>query len=343
MAASAWENIRRTMTYLPFVSISIIGLLLVLLLIYMMWMPGKSARKLPTKTNQDQQRVAEVLRHHVRTLSEQIGSRSIETYGGLTEAAYYIQKQFEESGYKVRLQEYHPGGFARPVANLEVELLGTPNPDRVFVIGAHYDSIGTDCPGADDNASGVAALIVLASRLRVFRPSVSIRFVAFVNEEPPFFKSADMGSFVYAAAAKKKREKILGFLSLETIGYFTEQPKSQKYPFPFSLFYPSRGNFIGFVGNLGSARLVRKLIKQFRKHSTIPSQGLAAPSFIPGIDWSDQWSFWQHGYQGVMVTDTAPFRNPHYHHPSDTWDTLDYPNFARVVLGLEATIKGITR
>ena len=226
------------MLTLPLLSVAVVGWLLLALLLYMVWMPGKSARNLPTTSNQDEERVAEALRHHVRVLSERIGSRSVESYGGLTEAAFYIQKQFEDAGYRVRIQEFHPGGFARPVANLEIELLGTPDPDEIVVVGAHYDTVGETCPGADDNASGVAARIVLASRMRVYRPSLTIRFVAFVNEEPPFFKTQDMGSYVYAKEAKNKGEKILGMIILETLGYFTEEKTVKNIRFPFQFFIP---------------------------------------------------------------------------------------------------------
>jgi Zn-dependent M28 family amino/carboxypeptidase len=165
--------------------------------------------------------------------------------------------------------------------------------------------------------------------------------VLFVNEEPPFFATDGMGSFVHAKRAKERNEKIVAMLSLETMGYYSETKGSQHYPFPFSYLYPDTGNFIGFVGNLKSGALVRKIVRLFREHAEFPSEGIAAPAFIPGIGWSDHWSFWQHGYPALMVTDTAPFRYRHYHTPEDTEDKIDYEKLARVTIGLKAVVEGL--
>jgi hypothetical protein len=148
-----------------------------------------------------------------------------------------------------------------------------------------------------------------------------------------------MGSWVYAKRCRQRQENVVAMLSLETIGYFTDEPDSQKYPFPLGLVYPSTGNFIGFVSNMGqSAKLVRKVIKLFREKCKFPSQGGTIPGFIPGIDWSDHWAFWQEGYPALMVTDTAPFRYPYYHDSDDTPDKLDYERMARVVKGVEEVV-----
>jgi len=133
-------------------------------------------------------------------------------------------------------------------------------------------------------------------------------------------------------------------ISLETIGYFSDAPHSQTYPAPgLGVFYPSVGNFIGFVANVHSRTLLRRSIAFFRKHAGVPSEGAALPSFIPGVSWSDQWAFWQHGYPGIMVTDTAPFRYPHYHSTTDTPDKLDYDRFTLVVSGVEKVIEGLDK
>jgi hypothetical protein len=148
-----------------------------------------------------------------------------------------------------------------------------------------------------------------------------------------------MGSFVYAKRCRERGDQISAMISLETIGCFSDAAHSQAYPVPgVSAFYPTTGNFIGFVGNVRSRALVRRVIALFRQHSQVPSQGAAFPSFVPGVAWSDQWSFWEHGYPGIMVTDTAPFRYPHYHSASDTPDKLDYDRFALVVAGMEKVI-----
>ena len=149
-----------------------------------------------------------------------------------------------------------------------------------------------------------------------------------------------MGSLVYARRCKEHGDKISAMISLETIGYFSDVPHSQTYPSPgLGVFYPNVGNFIGFVSNVRSRTLLRRAITLFRKNAKIPSEGASLPAFIPGVSWSDQWSFWQNGYPGIMVTDTAPFRYPHYHEPSDTPDKLDYDSMTRVVVGLEHVIR----
>jgi Zn-dependent M28 family amino/carboxypeptidase len=171
-----------------------------------------------------------------------------------------------------------------------------------------------------------------------------LRFVAFVNEEPPYFLSGEMGSLVYARRCKERGDKISAMISLETIGYFSDAPNSQTYPSPgLGLFYPNVGNFIGFVSNVKSRALLRRVMALFRKHAKIPSEGASLPAFIPGVSWSDQWSFWQHGYQAIMVTDTAPFRYPYYHSSNDTPDKLDYDRFTLVVSGMEKVIRELAK
>jgi Zn-dependent M28 family amino/carboxypeptidase len=170
------------------------------------------------------------------------------------------------------------------------------------------------------------------------QPDCTLRFVFFANEEPPFYQTGEMGSLVYAKNCKKKNEKIVAMLSLETIGYYSDKPHSQKYPFPFNLIYPSTGNFLGFVSNVSNSALLRQVVGSFRRNCQFPSEAGAVPGFITGIAWSDHWSFWQQGYPAIMITDTAPFRYPYYHQPSDTSDKIDYENFARVVTGLAAVL-----
>ena len=226
------------------------------------------------------------------------------------------------------------------VENLEAVLQGGAKAHEVVVVGAHYDTAAGG-PGADDNASGVASMLAIARALAASHhaPARTIRFVAFVNEEPPYFWNAEMGSLVYAKACKARGDAIVAMLSLETLGYYRDEPGSQKYPPIVSSFYPDRGDFVAFVGNLGSRGVVHDAIRTFRGAEAFPSEGATLPSFVTGVGWSDQWSFWQVGYPGVMVTDTAPFRNPHYHQMSDRPDTLDYARLARVTEGLVAVVK----
>jgi Zn-dependent M28 family amino/carboxypeptidase len=169
----------------------------------------------------------------------------------------------------------------------------------------------------------------------------TIRFAAFVNEEPPFFFTGRMGSAVYAKEQRRSGAKIAAMFSLETIGYFSDRPGSQRYPFPLRGLYPDRGCFIAFVGNLASRRLVRRSIRTFRRHARLPSEGIAAPGYLPGVFWSDQWAFWRQGYRAVMITDTAPFRYPFYHTPQDTPDKLDYDRMAHLVAGLAEVVRDL--
>jgi len=238
------------------------------------------------------------------------------------------------SGYAPADQPYEAG--ASPVKSVEAELRGGTRAAEIVVVGAHYDTVST--PGADDNASGVAGVLELARLLAGRSLPRTVRFVAFVNEEPPFFWRDTMGSRVYARRCRERGENIVGMLSLEALGCFSDAEGSQKYPPPFSAFYPSRGNFISFVGNLSSRGLVRRCLDSFRRHARFPSEGLAAPGQIQGIGWSDHWSFWQEGWPAVMVTDTATFRNLNYHTDGDTPEKLDYDRMARVVAGLAKVV-----
>jgi Zn-dependent M28 family amino/carboxypeptidase len=266
----------------------------------------------------------------VAALATEIGERDTCHPTELEAAARYIEAAFGDMACDVRRQEYTAN--RRQVRNIEVELPGTGSPPAIVVIGAHYDTV--DTPGANDNGSGVAALLEIARSLHGRRFPRTVRFVAFVHEEPPHFMTNQMGSFVYAARCRERNENIAAMVALETIGFYSDEPGSQRYPPIFNRLYPDAGNFIAFVGNTASRTLLRRAIGSFRSHTSFPSEGVAAPGHLQGIGWSDHWSFWQHGYPGIMVTDTAPFRYPHYHTSQDTADKLDYSRLARVTAGL---------
>ncbi len=298
-------------------------------------MPGSSwSGPLPPLTDKERL-IHDNLKHHVMELAGRIGERNVWRTGSMAAAASYIRAEFEAAGYEINIQSFPSRG--ETLNNLEAVLPGHDAADEIIVVGAHYDSVAGS-PGADDNASGVAALLELARLLAGTTLSRSVYFVAFANEEAPFFYGDEMGSNLYAARAQAQGKRIEAMLSLETIGYYTDEPGSQRYPFPFSLFYPDTGHFIGFVGNLASRALVRQAIGAFRTSTPFPSEGVAAPSGIEGIHWSDHWSFWEAGYPAIMVTDTAPFRYPHYHEATDTSEQLDYSGFARVTSGLAEVI-----
>jgi Zn-dependent M28 family amino/carboxypeptidase len=213
---------------------------------------------------------------------------------------------------------------------------------EILLIGAHYDSV-VGSPGANDNGSGVAALLEISRKFVAIEPAMSVRFVAFVNEEPPFFMSQQQGSMVYAKSARHRSDDIRLMASLETIGWYSNRPGSQHYPPLFNLFYPDRADFIGFVCDFHSSAAMRRLAQAFKAHSEFPLQKVATFRFVPGVSWSDHWSFWRQGYRAVMITDTAPYRYPHYHAATDTPDKLVYPEFAQATLGLCAAFIDIAQ
>jgi hypothetical protein len=305
---------------------------------FTMVMPGRSHHGALPPLGPEGEKVAARLRTDVTLLVGDSVERSQRVPGTLERTARVIESALTESDYTVTLLPYPSDGTR--VVNVEAVLAGGAKAREIVVVGAHYDT-AAGSPGADDNASGVAAMLAIARALSANKhaPARTLRFVAFVNEEPPYFWNAEMGSLVYAKACKARGDDVVAMLSLETLGYFRDAPGTQKYPPIVSWFYPDRGDFVAFVGNLGSRTVVHDAIRTFRGAVAFPSEGAALPSFVTGVGWSDQWSFWQVGYPGVMVTDTAPFRNPHYHQPSDVPDTLDYARLARVVEGLVAVVK----
>lgn len=298
---------------------------------FMMRMPGLSYHGPLAPLTTHEQQLRDELKKHVQYLAGDLGPRNIWHKSNLDAAERYINKQFTNIGLEVSEQTYTVNNTR--VSNIIGEKRGDLMPENIIIVGAHYDTV-FDSPGADDNASGVAAMLSIANAIKNKSLPYTIRFIAFVNEESPFFYTPEMGSWQYAKMMRKKQENIIGMFSLESLGYYSTQRNSQHYPILLGLFYPHTGNFIGFIGNLSSRSLVHTAIASFRKHTKFPSEGIAGPRFIPGISWSDQWAFWKHGYKGVMITTTAPYRNPHYHQPSDLPKTLDYDRTARVVSGL---------
>lgn len=303
----------------------------------------------PPGLDRREQECALRLREHV----EQIASRphNLAHYRDLEAAACYIERSLVSFGLNPRLQNYEVDGH--PVRNIEVLLPASANeagnaamraPTTTVVVGAHYDS-PDDSPGANDNGTGVAALLEIARALslagRPFQPAHDLRLVFFVNEEHPYGKTDAMGSLRHARALKKAGIPVMGMIALETLGYFTDEPRSQNYPPPFSLIYPTTGNFVAFVGLPGARRLVDRCIKAFRRDTAFPSIGGVAPGFIPGIDLSDHWAYDQCGYPALMVTDTAPFRNPQYHTLTDLPDTVNYAALSRITSGLTSMIREI--
>ena len=272
---------------------------------FMVRMPGDSFHEVPPPLTNEELALRDELKADVQLLAGQIGERNLEHYEKLVAAADFIARSFTEAGLNSRRDGYEVAG--KLCENIEVEIRGTSR--EIIVIGAHYDSV-VGSPGANDNGSGVAVLLALARRFAGKTPGArTLRFVAFANEEPGHFQTHEMGSWVYANRCQARGDKIVGMISLETVGHFSNAPGSQKFPMiGLKLFYPSAGNFIAFVSNVSSRALLRKTLKSFRRHATLPSEGAALPASVPGVGWSDHWAFWQHDYRAIMITDTAPFR-----------------------------------
>jgi Zn-dependent M28 family amino/carboxypeptidase len=320
----------------------------------MLWLPGHAADGArPTAADLKPTVSTEQLRRHVYMLAgdigetatapslargprlDPIGERNIWRPQALRRAEEYIRSVWRGQGHAVAAQTYALG--EESWANLEIVLPGTDLASQIVLVGAHYDSV-QGSPGANDNATGVAALLELGRCLADRQHRRTIRLVAFANEEPPLFWTRAMGSDVYARAARARADDIRAMLSVETIGYYSEAPGSQRYPPILDRFYPDRANFIGFVSNLASRALLKRAVAAFRAASDFPVEALAAPAFVPGVGWSDQLSFWFAGYPGIMVTDTALYRYPWYHTPQDTPDKIDYARLTVVTQGLCATL-----
>jgi hypothetical protein len=307
----------------------------VLTLLWMTAVPGHSYTGPPPPTTPDQRALATRLHDHITAIASE--PHNIGHPEALERSASYIENELAGMSYVVHRQWFEADGHR--VRNIEVAIdPGAPD-SRTLVIGAHYDS-AYDAPGANDNGSGVAALLELARAMagQNGRAKMRLRLVFFVNEEPPYFQTHKMGSYVYATHLAATDERVAGMLALETIGYYSDRPHSQRYPFPLDLLYPDKGNFIAFVGMTSSRGFVRKTTGAFRETARFPSVGGSAPGFLQGIDWSDHWSFAQVGVPALMVTDTAVFRYRFYHTVNDTPDKVDYDRLARVVTGLNEVI-----
>lgn len=338
-----FESVGRPTT--PNWKLRLIGLAVCLpLTVGMIWvfrimhMPLKSFGGSLPLLSQDEIDIGNHLKAHVTYLATAIGERNLSRPETLQAASSYLQNILEQEGYAVAKQNYSVGG--RTATNLEVRIAGGNTNPETIVVGAHYDSaLGT--PGANDNASGVAAVLELARLFHPAKTKRAIRFVLFANEEPPYFQTDEMGSVAYAKQLRHDHVQVVAMISLETLGYYSDKPGSQRYPPVLSLFYPSRGDFVGFVANSESRELVRLAIRRFRETTKFPSEGVAAPSDWPGIGWSDQWAFWQQGYPAIMVTDTAIFRYPYYHTSRDTENQVDFARMARVVGGVRRVVESL--
>ena len=295
--------------------------------------PGRSSEMF------DIQKTEEQLKAHLKVLTQTIGERSVRFPENMEKTVAYILSFYKDIGLQAWHEPYDYKGVE--VANVVAEISSGPHPARQYLLGAHYDSVAGTV-GADDNASAVAVQLETARYLKEWfvreKPDLKVKLVSFALEEPPAYRTRFMGSRVYAKKASREKEKIDGMICLEMVGYACYEPGCQQYPFPLGFFdYPETGNFIGIVGNFKSSEFTRALIAEFQKNNELPVVKLTVPFngwVIPSVRLSDHASFWDQGYQAVMVTDSAFFRNPHYHTPADTMEKLDYRFMAELVESL---------
>jgi Zn-dependent M28 family amino/carboxypeptidase len=288
--------------------------------------------------------LAESLRQHVDRLAGLIGPRYVGRPVALGAAATLIERELTAAGYEVARQSYRAQG--EDVSNLVAELVGTSQPEKVIVLGAHYDTVPTT-PGADDNASAVAVLLEAARLLHDCQPKRTVRFVAFPCEEPPHFYTGEMGSQVYARGCRSRGDNIIGMLCLEMVGYYSTVANSQQLPAAIPKLlrwaFPRRGDFLAAVGNMRSLKLLWKFRRGFKRAVRFPLFSICLPEVVHDIRLSDNSSFWDQGYPALMLTDTSYLRNPHYHLASDTPDTLDYDRMAEVTLGVAGGVAKLAR
>ena len=275
------------------------------------------------------------LRRDVAILAGEIGERNLRDarrQRALEEAREYIAAELAASGHRVHREPYFVQETT--VENLQIEIAGTDRSNEIILVGAHYDT-AKNTPGANDNASGVAALLAIArGAATTIGRRRTLRLVAFCTEEPPFTRTPAMGSWVHARACRRRGDAIVGMLSLETLGYYADSHRAEHAPFPLNYGSPWRPDFLAVIGNLRSRALVAQVAGAFDEDGEIRCKSVALPGVLPGVRSSDQWSFWKEGYRAAMLTDTAWLRYRHYHRPSDTPEKLDFPRLAQVTSGV---------
>jgi len=258
-------------------------------------------------------------------------SENDESYKQLRQCEEWIKQRWESQGYVVKKHTFSIK--EKEYSNLEIEIKGRELPSEIIMISAQYDTL-PDSPGANNNGSGIAVLFQLSRLLKNQIPDRTLRLLNFVNEEDPFFGTEMMGSYQYAKSCRRRGEDIRVMLSLDALGVYRDEPGSQKLPFPFSLFYPDRGNFLAFIGNLQSRKHMVEVSKGFKKGSSFPIQAGVAPEWAKGGAWSDHSSFWKFGYPGIMVTDTGGFRSVYHTTKEDTMEKLNFDAMSRIAIGM---------
>lgn len=303
-------------------------------------MPGESySGPLPPLSGREW-KLAESLRNDVATLAGKIGERSLQKPENLDKAADYIEQALKTAKYSVSRQSFLVDG--KPCYNLEAEIPGIRRPAEIVILGANYDS-APGCPGANGNASGVAALLALARDFSAASSARTLRFVFFVNQSDAAAIPGQSGAMIYANRCAERNEKIVAMLNVESLGYYSQDSSSQRYPAPAQFFYPAMGNFVAFTGNSASLNLVQAAVGSFRDNARFPSQGIVFPGEDNPMKFSTYGAFLQHDYPALTVSDTAPFRYPYHDSAQDTPSQLHYSHLARVVAGLNRIVAELAR
>lgn len=271
-----------------------------------------------------------------------LGPRNAEdphAYEQLRKCEAWILEKWESQGYVVKLQDVSVGG--QQFHNLEIEYPGTLSPSEIVIISAQYDT-EPNSPGANNNGSGMAVLFQLSKLLTNHHPGRTLRLVAFVNEQYPFADTEMMGSYFYAKRSHELKEDIKVMMSMDALGIYRDAPGSQRLPFPFSLFYPDRGNFLAFIGNLPSRSWMKKVTAGFKKGSSFPIEAGVAPEWVKGVTWSDHRSFYKFGYKGMQITDTGGFRATSHGKSDDTIDKINFDALSRITVGMYSVAVELT-
>ena len=268
-----------------------------------------------------------VIKSHLTKITKTIGYRTYNNVELLDKTADYIESVFKLYSDSVTIQNYIANG--RNYKNV-ICSFGTMNKKRI-IVGAHYDVCGNQ-EGADDNASGVCGLLELARLLSKQNLNYRIDLVAFSLEEPPFFRTESMGSYIHAESLIKNKREVLGMISLEMIGFFNDKKKSQQYPLGvLSSIYGNRGDYITLINKVKVGKFSRKFNRLFVSTHLIKTKKFKAPKFLTGIDFSDHLNYWHFGIGALMITDTSFFRNKNYHQSTDTMETLDIARLGKVI------------
>ena len=316
--------------------VSFIIFLLLIMPIFITWIlvaQPTITKNAPSNLTLDSSR----LKAHVLKLTNDYFPRSYRDTENLDQCAEYILAHFKKAGADTSIQEFTVRG--KKYQNV-IGYFGDKTGERI-IIGAHYDAY-LNTPGADDNASGISGLIELAYLIGEEKIHADIEFVAYSLEEPPFFGTEDMGSAHHARLLHDRNVRVKCMIALEMIGYFSSEPGSQLYLIPaLKIFYPNDGNFIGIVGRLDQIKIVRKIKGLMKGATDLPVYSINAPLIVTGIDFSDHINYWKYGYDAVMITDTAFYRNQEYHKPGDTAERLNYELMAKAVIQVFEAIKGL--